>query len=265
MKYGFIGGGNMGGAMAAAVIAAHGNDSVLLVDRDEQTTAKLAQKIGATASTYEQIAAECRLVFIAVKPYLGRTALEQLRPALQAREDAVCVVSIAAGVTIADMQEVLGEGVSLIRMMQNTPVAVGEGMLVYALSPSADRSDAEALESALSCAGRITPLEEKLIDAATAVMGGGPAFAYMFVEALADGGVTCGLSRRDAQLYAAQMLLGAAKMVLETGEHPGALKDAVCSPGGSTIAGVRALEESAFRGAVIDAVIDSYHRTQELK
>ena len=255
----------MGGAMAAAVIAAHGSESVLLVDRDEATTAALCAKIGATPSGYAQIAAECRLVFVAVKPNLVRFVLEQLREALQAREDAVCVVSIAAGVTIASMQEVLGDNVSVIRMMQNTPVAVGEGMMVYALSTTATADDAAVLEDALKCAGCISPLDEKLIDAATAVMGCGPAFAYMFVEALADGGVASGLTRRDAQTYAAQMLLGAAKMVLETGENPGALKDAVCSPGGSTIAGVRALEEGAFRGTVMDAVVASYRRTQELK
>ena len=254
----------MGGAMAKAAIEVVGGANVLLCDRDEATTAALAEKIGATPSTYEQIAAESRLIFVAVKPNLVAMVLEKLRPMLQSRASEVCVVSIAAGVTIATMEGVLGGDIPLIRMMQNTPVAVGEGMMVYALSPAARASDAAALEAAMSRAGKILPLEEKLIDAATAVMGCGPAFAYLFAEALADGGVACGLTRAQAQVYAAQMLLGAAKMVLETGENPGALKDAVCSPGGSTIQGVRVLEEQAFRGAVIDAVIAAYQKTQGL-
>ena len=192
------------------------------------------------------------------------TVLEKLRDMLQARKSETCVVSIAAGVTIATMTGILGEDIPLIRMMQNTPVAVGEGVLVYACAPSANEADAAALEASMAAAGKIEPLPEKLIDAATAVMGCGPAFAYMFAEALADGGVACGLPRAQAQTYAAQTLLGAAKMLLETGEHPGALKEAACSPGGSTIQGVRVLEENGLRGATIDAVIAAYQKTQGL-
>ena len=264
MKYGFIGGGNMGGAMAKAAAAVVGGANVLLCDRDEATTKMLADKLGVTASSYEQIAAGSRLIFVAVKPNLVVPVLEKLRDMLQARADKPCVVSIAAGVTIATMMGVLGEDIPLIRMMQNTPVALGQGMLVYACAPSASEADAAALEACMAAAGRISPLPEKLIDAATAVMGCGPAFVYMFAEALADGGVACGLPRAQAQTYAAQTLLGAAKMLLETGEHPGALKDAVCSPGGSTIQGVRVLEENGLRGATIDAVIAAYQKTQGL-
>ena len=264
MKYGFIGGGNMGGAMAKAAAAVVGGENVLLCDRDEATTAALADKLGVTPSTYEEIAAQCRLVYVAVKPNLVVAVLEKLRDMLRARADEVCVVSIAAGVTISTMTGVLGEDIPLIRMMQNTPVAVGEGMMVYACAPSARAEDAAALEQSMAAAGKIAPLEEKLIDAATAVMGCGPAFAYMFAEALADGGVACGLTRAQAQMYAAQTMLGAAEMILETGANPGALKDAVCSPGGSTIQGVRVLEEKGLRGAAIDAVIAAYQKTQGL-
>ena len=264
MKYGFIGGGNMGGAMAKAAAEVVGGANVLLCDRDEATTKILADKLGVTASSYEQIAAGSRLIFVAVKPNLVVPVLEKLRDMLQARADKPCVVSIAAGVTIETMMDVLGEDIPLIRMMQNTPVALGQGMLVYACAPSASEADAAALEDCMAAAGKISPLPEKLIDAATAVMGCGPAFVYMFAEALADGGVACGLPRAQAQIYAAQTLLGAAKMLLETGEHPGALKDAVCSPGGSTIQGVRVLEENGLRGATIDAVIAAYQKTQGL-
>ena len=264
MKYGFIGGGNMGGAMALACKKAVGADNVLLVDRDGETTARLANSLGVTASSYDEIAKECRLIFVGVKPNLVAQVLQQLRPALQAREDDVAVVSIAAGVKIEDMCAVAGDDIPVIRMMQNTPVALGEGMMIYALSDAADEDDVAELKTAMSCAGRLDSIAEDKIDAATAVMGCGPAFAYQFVEALADGGVACGLTRAQAQLYAAQMLAGAAQMVLQTGKHPGELKDAVCSPGGSTIEGVRALEQAGFRSAVMDAVIASYEKNKLL-
>jgi pyrroline-5-carboxylate reductase len=263
-KYGFIGGGNMGGAMALACKKAVGADNVLLVDRDEETTARLTNSLGVTASSYDEIAKECRLIFVGVKPNLVAQVLQQLRPALQAREDDVAVVSIAAGVKIEDMCEVVGDNIPVIRMMQNTPVSLGEGMMIYALSGAADEDDVAELKIAMGCAGRLDAIAEDKIDAATAVMGCGPAFAYQFVEALADGGVACGLTRAQAQLYAAQMLAGAAQMVLQTGKHPGELKDAVCSPGGSTIEGVRALEEGALRGTVMDAVTAAYEKTVAL-
>lgn len=263
-KYGFIGGGNMGGAMASAAALAVGRERVLLVDRDEDTTQELAQRAGAIPSSYEQIAAECRLIFVGVKPNLVAPVLQRLRPMLEKREDACAVVSIAAGVTIEAMVGVLGEGIPVIRMMQNTPVSVGEGMLIYATSAAAGDDDVKALEEAMSCAGKLDAIDEAKIDAATAVMGCGPAFVYEFIEALADGGVACGLTRAQAQTYAAQTLVGAAQMVLQTGKHPGALKDAVCSPGGSTIVGVHALEQAGMRGAVMNAVIASYEKTQKL-
>jgi pyrroline-5-carboxylate reductase len=159
---------------------------------------------------------------------------------------------------------VVGDNIPVIRMMQNTPVSLGEGMMIYALSGAADEDDVAELKIAMACAGRLDAIAEDKIDAATAVMGCGPAFAYQFVEALADGGVACGLTRAQAQLYAAQMLAGAAQMVLQTGKHPGELKDAVCSPGGSTIEGVRALEQAGFRSAVMDAVIASYEKNKLL-
>lgn len=254
----------MGGAMAAAAKAAVGGERVLLVDRDEQTTQCLAERLGVTPSSYEQIAAECRLIFVGVKPHLVSPVLRRLAPMLKARADAPVVVSIAAGVTLSAMCAELDERIPVIRMMQNTPVAVGEGVLVYACSPNVSEGDVAALGEAMACAGRLDAIEESKIDAATAVMGCGPAFVYEFIEAMADGGVACGLTREQAQLYAAQTLLGASQMVLQTGKHPAALKDAVCSPGGSTIVGVHALEKAGMRGAVMNAVVASYEKTRQL-
>ena len=148
--------------------------------------------------------------------------------------------------------------------MPNTPVKVGEGMVLYTATDNVSPAALDEFLTIMARGGRFDRLDEKLIDAGCAVSGCGPAFAYMFIEALADGAVTCGLPRSKAIAYAAQTLLGSAKMVLETGDHPELLKDNVCSPGGSTIAGVRELEEHGFRGAALDAVIAAYDKTVEL-
>lgn len=262
-KIGFIGGGNMGGALAGAAIKAVGKENVLVADRDEASTAACAARIGATAADYARIAGECRLIFLAVKPNLVATVAATLAPLLNGRED-VAIVSMAAGVKLEALAAYFGEKTHIIRIMPNTPAAVGKGMIVYATSSNTDADDVEQFRTAMSHAGVLDEIAEEKIDAATGVMGCGPAFVYQFIEALADGGVACGLTRAQAQLYAAQTLAGAAQMVLDTGKHPGELKDAVCSPGGSTIEGVRTLEEGGLRGTVMDAVIASYEKTKEL-
>ncbi len=262
-KIGFIGGGNMGGALAGAAVKAVGKENVLVVDRDEAATAACAARIGATAADYARIARECRLIFLAVKPNLVATVAATLAPMLKGRED-IAIVSMAAGVPIAALTALFGKQTPVIRIMPNTPAAVGKGMIVYACSASVTESDVEQFKTAMSHAGVLDEIDEEKIDAATGVMGCGPAFVYQFIEALADGGVACGLTRAQAQLYAAQTLAGAAQMVLSTGKHPGELKDAVCSPGGSTIEGVRTLEEGGLRGTVMDAVIAAYEKTKEL-
>ena len=262
-KIGFIGGGNMGGALASAAVKAVGAQNVLIADRDAEASAACAARIGATAADYARIAKECRVIFLAVKPNLVATVAATLSPLLSGREEPV-LVSMAAGVPLSTLAALFGADAHIIRIMPNTPASVGQGMIVYAASSSATEADKTAFCDAMRHAGTLDEIDECKIDAATGVMGCGPAFVYQFIEALADGGVACGLTRAQAQLYAAQTLLGAAEMVLKTGKHPGELKDAVCSPGGSTIEGVRTLEEGGLRGTVMDAVIASYKRTQEL-
>ena len=148
--------------------------------------------------------------------------------------------------------------------MPNTACAVGQGVLLVCANANVTAQELADFEAMMEHSGVVDRIDEKLIDAASAVSGCGPAWAYQFIEALADGGVAAGLPRAKAQEYAAQMLLGSARMVLETGKHPGELKDAVCSPGGSTIQGVRLLEERAFRGAVTDAVLAAFEKTKDL-
>ena len=180
-----------------------------------------------------------------------------------AAADAV-FVSMLAGISLDHLAEMLGGEKKIIRIMPNTPSAVGQGLMLVSANDRVTAEELAAFKALMAESGLLDDLPEHLIDAASAVSGCGPAYAYMFVEALADGAVKCGVSRAKAMRYAAQMLLGSASLLLETGEHPSALKDAVCSPGGSTIAGVAALEDRGFRGAAIAAVEAAYRRTKEL-
>ena len=258
MKYGFIGCGNMGGALARALTKT--TRDVIIADPSSMAK-ELAVEMGCEYGSNEQ-AARCERVFLAVKPHIVEGALAQLRPVLKANKP--LLISMAAGVTIAQIENWAGTELPVIRIMPNTPAAVGKGMITYCTNDLVDESMLADFLNDMVMAGTFDQLDEKLMDGATAVTGCGPAFMYMFMEAMADAGVACGLPRAKAQYYAAATMAGAAEMVLQTGEHPGVLKDAVCSPGGSTIVGVRTLEEHGFRGAVMDCVDNAYIRSQEL-
>lgn len=260
--FGFIGCGNMGGALAKAVAAAEGGEKVLLADSNAEKAAELAAQIGAETASAEKVAAECGFVFIGVKPQVLAECFAQIKDALTARREKPTVVSMAAGVTIADIVRLSGVD-SVIRIMPNLPVSVGSGV-VLADSAGTDSEKRTEFEKAMSRCGVFDWLDESHIDAASAVSGCGPAFAYIFAQALADGAVACGLSRDKAAVYAAGMMLGSAKMLLESGKHPEKLKDEVCSPGGSTIMGVKALENGGFRSCAMEAVISAYNKTREL-
>ena len=261
---GFIGTGNMGGALAEAAAKALPGASILLSNRTASKAQTLADKLGCQVATKEQVASACGFIFLGVKPQQMGDLLAELSPVLAQRKDEFVLVTMAAGLTMARIQTMAGGNYPVIRIMPNTPCAVGAGMILYDKTENvSDQAITLFLEN-MRFAGILDPLPESLIDAGSAVAGCGPAFAAMFLEALADGGVACGLPRQKALLYASQMLLGTAKLAMETGAHPGAMKDAVCSPGGSTIAGVRALEDGAFRSAVMDAVKRAHARNQEL-
>ena len=264
VKIGFIGAGNMGGALADAVCRAGYADSVVLCDKDTEKARLLAQKLGCHSDSGEAVAEKCDVIFLGVKPQFLADTVASLMPTLKKRAKAPTFISMAAGVALEKLSSMLGSDAPIIRIMPNTPVAVGEGMILYCASNSASEEHLNIFTSIMAKAGRLDKIDEAIIDAASAVSGCGPAFVYMFVEALADGGVKCGLPRDKALLYAEQTLLGAAKLALESGAHPGALKDAVCSPAGSTIEGVRKLENGAMRSSVIEAVNASFERTKAL-
>lgn len=265
MTYGFIGTGNMGGALArAAAKVVEDRRDLWLSNRTESKAAALASELGATLSNNETIAANCDYILLGVKPQLMGETLASIAPILKERTAPFCLISMAAGLTVARLQEMAGGDYPVIRILPNTAVAVGEGVTLWCCSGNVTAAQKAGYMTLFSAAGLLDEIPEHLIDAACAVAGCGGAFACLFMEALADGGVLCGLPRDKALTYAAQMLRGTAALALETGEHPAKMKDAICSPGGSTIAGVRALEAHGFRGAAQEAVIAAYRRTVEL-
>ena len=251
----------MGGALARAVLRS-GDADVYLSDTRAEAMLSLSSEYGARISDNLKIAETCDIIFIAVKPNAYSAVLEPLREAFSKNKDSV-IVSIAAGITTERVKELCGEH-KIIRIMPNTPASIGRGVILWCKNDMVTDTDVKALECALSEAGFLDHLDERLFDAASAVSGCGPAFVYMFIEGLADGAVQCGLPRDKAMLYAARTLIGASELLLSTGKHPGALKDEVCSPGGSTIEGVHALEEGAFRSDAANAVIRAFEKTKML-
>lgn len=262
IKVGFIGCGNMGGTLAKAV--AKTECEIYLSDRDSEKLIALAEQIGAKKSSNDEIARDCDMIFLGVKPQVIGLALDEISDILANREGRFVLVSMAAGMKLYTLREMLKKDCPIIRIMPNTPAAVNSGMILYCGNQQCDEDYIRSFVESMKYAGVCDEIDEANIDAASAVSGCGPAFVYMFIEALADGGVKSGLPRDKALKYAAQTVLGAGKMVFETGIHPGELKDAVCSPAGSTIEGVRALENSGFRSACIEAVSAAYKRTKEL-
>lgn len=261
---GFIGTGNMGAALAKAAAKKMAPEAILLSNRTTAKAERLAAALGCRSVSVETAARESGYIFLGVKPQMMAGLLETIAPVLKERDDEFVLVSMAAGLTIADIRRMAGAEHPVIRIMPNTPVEVGSGVILYDASENVAEAVLTQFCENLEYAGMLDRLEEKLIDAGSAVAGCGPAFACLFAESLADGAVACGLPRKKAMEYAAQMLLGSAQLILESGQHPGALKDAVCSPGGSTIAGIRALEQGSFRADVMNAVAAAYERTKEL-
>ena len=253
------------GALATAVSRVVGGERILLANRTPQKAAALAETLGAQACDNVRAARESDFLFLGVKPFMMADMLADIHDALVGREKPCVLVSMAAGLTIATIREMAGVDYPIIRINPNTPSAVGKGLvMVCADGIGDDDPRMVAFREAMAGAGLLDDVEERLMDAGSAVAGCGPAFAALMLEALADGAVACGLPRDKATAYAAQMLAGAAQLVLDSGKHPGALKDAVCSPGGTTIQGVRALEKGGFRSAAFEAVIAAYEATLAL-
>ena len=263
ISFGFIGTGNMGGALARAVRKAVDGGDILVADKAVARAEALSRELQCRCGTNGEVAQQAEFLFLGVKPQMLKAMLADIAPILAARSDRFVLVSMAAGVSITEIQQLAGRAYPVIRIMPNTPVLVGEGLVQYAVSEEVFMDEVTDFTAALRFAGTLDRIDESLINAGCAVAGG-PAFVYMFAEALADGAVACGMPRTKALEYAAKTLRGAATMILSTDKHPEELKDDVCSPGGTTIAGVRALEQAGFRGAVIDAVTAAYEKSNAL-
>lgn len=262
-RIGFIGAGQMAEALARGFI----NKSVASADQmcctDPVAARKeLFQTIGITPYDKNlEVVQNSDIIFLAVKPQYVAVVLKEVRAALTPNQ---IIVSIAAGVTIQTLKDAAGDDKRVVRVMPNTPCLVGETAAAMCLGGKATDVDAELVRRLFAAVGRIFVVEEKLLAAVTGLSGSGPAYIFLAIEALADGGVRAGLPRDISQQLAAQTVLGSAKMVLETGKHPGALKDMVTSPAGTTIAGVHELEKGSMRAALINAVVAATIRAEEL-
>ena len=263
--FGFLGCGNMGGALARAAAQALPGDRIAICDRHPEKTMDLTGCGKAVLADAVTVAAESEYIFLGVKPQVMDVLFTQIRATLQSRQDRFVLVSMAAAISMERIEAFAGLSCPIIRIMPNTPTSVGEGMILYAVNGAVTDGDLAGFLAGMAKAGVADRIPEKMIDGAGCVSGCGPAFVCLFAEALADAGVECGVPRAKAQLYAAQTLLGTAKLLLESGQHPGQLKDAVCSPGGTTIAGVHALERNGFRAAVMDAVTAAKEKTDKMK
>ena len=246
----------MGGTLAAKVIGQIGGAAVAVCDADNAKTQTFAA-MGATALDAQTLVAQCRYVVLGVKPQVLQSVVAPLVPYMA--PDAA-VISMAAGVSIATIAAIVGQR-PIVRIMPNLPAAVGQGVIVYS-AVHADEVLPDFVKAFALC-GSLLPIDEAKIDAASAVSGCGPAFVYMFIEAMADAGVECGLDYATALALSAQTTLGAAAMVQAKG-NPAALRTAVCSPGGTTIVGVHTLEQKGMSAAVMDAIVAAYRRSKNL-
>lgn len=266
LKIGFLGAGKMATALAKGFIHARlaGPKQVMAADPYESARDHFSEETGAKATeSNTDVANFAHVLILATKPDYVGAALAQAHDRLKSKDNYL-LISIAAGVTISKLEGALPAGARVIRAMPNTPALLGASASAFAPGTCATREDAELAKKLLSAVGIAFQVKESLLDAVTGLSGSGPAYVYQFIEALSDGGVASGLPRDVATRLSAQTVLGAARMVLETGQHPGALKDQVTSPGGTTIEGLHELEKGKLRGTVMSAVRAATEKSKKL-
>lgn len=254
MNIGFIGCGNMAQAMIGGILKAGlvNPENIIASDPYAKFLADMKSRYGInTAAENNTVAGFSDIIVLAVKPFKYGDVIAEVKDLVK---PGAIIVTIAAGISIDFVEKAFGKAIKVVRTMPNTPALVGEGMAAVCCNKEVSQAELETVVKIFESFGKAEVIEERLMDAIPAISGSSPAYVYMFIEALADGGVLQGIPRDKAYKLAAQAVLGAAKMVLETGEHPGSLKDKVCSPGGTTIEAVYTLEKNNFRGTVISAM-----------
>jgi pyrroline-5-carboxylate reductase len=263
-RVGFIGAGRMATALAKGFLASElvPVDNILASDLAESARSQFTKETGAKAvASNLDVAQQSDVFILAIKPQYAGPVLAELKQHVTEQQ---LVVSIVAGITLQTIGDSLGTSCRVVRVMPNTPCLLSAGASAFSLGENATEEDAELVEKLLSTVGIAEQVPEPLLDAVTGLSGSGPAYVYQVIESMSDGGVRMGLPREVATRLAAQTVLGAARMVLETGDHPGVLKDAVTSPGGTTIAGLHALEQGGLRGCLMTAVQAATERSREL-
>lgn len=254
MKIGFIGGGNMGSAMLGGILrkGLYQKEEVIVSDLSEERLAYIKEKLGTEVTKdNKEVVKSADIIILSIKPQFYEEVLLEIREYFTPEK---IVVGIAPGKTLSWLEEKCVCPVRIIRLMPNTPAQVGEGMTGLCFNSRASEEDVKKVCQITDSFGKTEIVPERLMDAVGAVSGSSPAYVFMFIEAMADAAVAQGMARKQAYAFAAQAVLGSAKMVLETSMHPGELKDMVCSPAGTTIEGVRTLEKTGFRSAVYEAL-----------
>ena len=263
-KIGFIGAGTMGKAIIGGLINSGFilKDEIIASEISQNAAEKVSSKIGiVTTLDNNELVEKSDIIVLCVKPHIVKTILESVKKSLSSDK---LLISIAAGVSTSFIEEILDKQVPVIRIMPNTPALVGEGMSVICKGKYTSEKQMEYAGELFSKVGRCLEIDEKYINAVTGISGSGPAFMYLIIEALADGGVKLGLPKQKAIELAAQTALGAAKMVIETGKHPSVLKDEVTTPGGTTIAGLIVMEDNKIRAALAHTVEAAAKRAEDL-
>lgn len=262
-KYGFIGAGNMGYAMLKGLIKDGKKDDIIFTDASKERIQWIKNQLDIEpCSGNKDLVNGTKYIVLAIKPQYYASVLEEIKEAVNHSH---IIISIAPGITIDSIKKQLSNKIKIVRAMPNTPALIGEGMSVVSFSDDAfSKEEREDIIQFFSSFGVMEEIEEKLMNAVVPISGSSPAYVYMMIEAMADAGVLAGLPRKLAYTLASQSVLGSAKMVLETGNHPGELKDAVCSPGGTTIEAVAALEKSGFRSSIIEAMNACFEKTKKM-
>lgn len=265
MRLGFIGAGNMAQAIINGILKSKIVDKsdIIASATTNKTIADVAKKYGIKTTLDNKEVAMADILFLAIKPVYYKQVIDEIKD-VSASSDQI-IITIAAGKSIKWVEDAFGGERKIIRAMPNTPALVGEGMTAVCYNENITEKELESVINLLKSFGKVEIIEESIIDAVVAVSGSSPAYVFMFIEAMADAAVAEGMSRNKAYQFAAQSVLGSAKMVLETGMHPGKLKDMVCSPAGTTIEAVRILEKTGFRSSIMECMRECANKSRSMQ